>query len=196
MTTSVPKAPPVTLIIFGATGDLTRRLLTPALINMTRAGLVGSDFHVLGVSIEPGDAEMLRKHLEDFVPEKGGEGATKRGAAWKQLRSRIDYLAGDFTKDELYDELAKRIDAAPSDNVAFYLATQPSFFGPIVDKLADHGLLDREARRLPPRRDRKAVRHRSQIRAGAQQAHPGARRASSNSTGSTISSARRRCRTS
>jgi len=139
--TSVPKAPPVTLIIFGATGDLTRRLLTPALINMTRVGLVGSDFHVLGVSIEPGDDEMLRKHLEDFVPEKGGEGATKRGAAWKQLRSRIDYLAGDFTQDALYEELAKRIVAAPSDNVAFYLATQPSFFGAIVDKLADHGLL-------------------------------------------------------
>jgi glucose-6-phosphate 1-dehydrogenase len=142
MTSTVPKAPPVTLIIFGATGDLTRRLLTPALINMTRVGLVGSDFHVLGVGIDPGGDEMLRKHLEDFVPEKGGEGATKRGAAWKQLRGRISYLSGDFTRDALYEELIKRIAAAPSDNVAFYLATQPSFFGPIVDKLADHHLLD------------------------------------------------------
>ncbi|EJZ16696.1 glucose-6-phosphate 1-dehydrogenase, partial [Rhizobium sp. Pop5] len=49
--------PPVTLVIFGATGDLTRRLLVPAIINLTRERLVGADLHILGIGIEPGDDE-------------------------------------------------------------------------------------------------------------------------------------------
>ena len=138
----VAPAPPVTLVIFGATGDLTRRLLMPALINMTRAQLIHDDIRILGVGIEPGDGEMLRKHIEDFTPPKGGEGDTKRGAAWKRLRSRIDYLQGDFTQDQVFQQIAAKLADAPSDNAAFYLATQPSFFGPIVEKLAQHGLTE------------------------------------------------------
>jgi glucose-6-phosphate 1-dehydrogenase len=133
----VAPAPPVTLVIFGATGDLTRRLLVPALINMTRLGLVGDDFHVLGVGIEEQDAAALRTALGSFQAEAGGEGAGVKGEAWERLAPRIDYLAGDFTGDAVYVELAARIG---SGNVAFYLAVPPRFFGDIVDKLADHGL--------------------------------------------------------
>jgi glucose-6-phosphate 1-dehydrogenase len=134
----VPPAPPVTLVIFGATGDLTRRLLVPALINLTRAKLLDPGFKVLGVGIEPGDDEMLRKRIDEFKPEKGGEGAVERGAAWQDLRARMSYLQGDFTQDAIYEEIGRRVQG----NAAFYLAVAPSFFGPVVEKLAQHKLTE------------------------------------------------------
>jgi glucose-6-phosphate 1-dehydrogenase len=137
---NVPPAPPVTLVIFGAMGDLTRRLLVPAMINMTRLGLAGEGLHILGVGIDPGDDQTLRNELDAFAPEPGGEGAVEKGAAWEQLKGRISYLQGDFLKDDVYRSIADRIAQAPSGNAVFYLAVQPGFFGPIVDKLADHAL--------------------------------------------------------
>ena len=130
-------APPVTLVIFGATGDLTRRLLMPALTNMTRLGLAGDDLHGLGIGRDDGDASTLIAGLDAFHAEKGGEGSAPRGEAWDRLKTRIDYIGGDFTGDDLYLTLASKL----SGNVAFYLAVPPRFFGDIVDKLAEHGLM-------------------------------------------------------
>ncbi len=136
----VPLAPPVTLVIFGATGDLTRRLLMPALINMTRAGMVGDQLTVIGIGMDEGDDAMLRERIGSFQAEQGGEGAVKKGEAWAALQSRIHYLRGDFTRDEVFAALKDRLAAAPTGNAAFYLATPSQFFGPIVEKLAAHGL--------------------------------------------------------
>jgi glucose-6-phosphate 1-dehydrogenase len=133
---SVKPAPPTTLVIFGAMGDLTRRLLMPALVNMTRLGLVGDDFQVLGVGIEEGDDQVLRDALGSF-DAKGSEGAGEKDEAWSRLRDRVGYLQGDFTQDAVYDQLKARVHG----NVAFYLAVPARFFGDIVDKLADHGLM-------------------------------------------------------
>ncbi len=133
----IKPAPPTTLVIFGAMGDLTRRLLVPALVNMTRLGLAGDDLKILGVGIDKGDGETLRASLGDFNAEPGGEGAAEKDAAWTRLRPRIDYLQGDFTADAVYETLAGRIEG----NAAFYLAVQPRFFGDIVEKLDAHGLM-------------------------------------------------------
>jgi glucose-6-phosphate 1-dehydrogenase len=134
--------PPVTLVIFGATGDLTRRLLVPAIINLTRSGLIGDDFAVLGVGIEEGDDEFLRSRLEDFLNHlnPNSEEHTSKDGAWYRLRSRISYLSGDFTRDEIYDAIGKQLGSTA--NAAFYLAVPPSLFGPIVQKLAEHGLME------------------------------------------------------
>jgi glucose-6-phosphate 1-dehydrogenase len=137
---NVPPAPPVTLVIFGAMGDLTRRLLVPAMINMTRLGLAGDGLHILGVGIDPGDDQTLRNELDAFAPEPGGEGAVEKGEAWERLKNRISYLQGDFLQDDIYRSIVARIAQAPTGNAAFYLAVQPGFFGAIVDKLADHEL--------------------------------------------------------
>lgn len=135
-------APPVTLVIFGATGDLTRRLLIPAIINLTRSGLVGDDLTLLGVGIDQGDDEFLRGRLDEFLnhlnPHAGEQPA--KDAAWERLRSRISYMSGDFTKDDIYDAIGKRL--GPAVNAAFYLAVPPGLFGTIVEKLAVHGLME------------------------------------------------------
>lgn len=135
-------APPVTLVIFGAAGDLTRRLLVPAIINLTRSGLVGDDLVVLGVGIDEGDDEFLRGRLDEFLNHLSPDGdeQTRKDDAWFRLRSRISYLSGDFTRDEIYDAIGKRLGSTA--NAAFYLAVPPSLFGPIIEKLATHGLME------------------------------------------------------
>jgi glucose-6-phosphate 1-dehydrogenase len=132
--------PPVTLVIFGATGDLTRRLLVPAIVNLTRSGLVGDDLNILGVGIEPGDDEMLRERLDAFLGSLGGEKPSVKDEAWLRLRQRISYISGDFTKDDIFFEIGRRLALTQVGNAAFYFAVPPQFFGPLVEKLAEHGL--------------------------------------------------------
>jgi glucose-6-phosphate 1-dehydrogenase len=133
-------SPPVTLVIFGATGDLTRRLLVPAIINLTQSGLTGEDLRILGVGIEPGDDAMLVARLDDFLKTLDDGGAHAESDGWKSLSKRIAYTSGDFTRDEIYLDIKARLEKAPSGNAAFYLAVPPQFFGTIVEKLAEHGL--------------------------------------------------------
>jgi glucose-6-phosphate 1-dehydrogenase len=137
---TVSPAPPLTLVIFGATGDLTRRLLVPTLINMTKAGTIGDDLRILGVSIEPGGDEFLVNHLDDFLAKNGLQDA-RQSKAWQSLKKRIAYISGDFTQGAVYEEIGHRLEHATSANAAFYFAVQPRFFGDIAGRLAEHRLL-------------------------------------------------------
>jgi len=121
-------APAATFVIFGAMGDLARRLLMPALVNLETGGLLDPATRILGISHGAGDDEALRKHLAGFV----------KGADWKRLRKRITYLRGDFTEESLFAALAGQLEG----NVVFYLATAPGFFGTIVEHLGKAGLFD------------------------------------------------------
>ncbi|WP_420141650.1 glucose-6-phosphate dehydrogenase [Sphingomonas sp.] len=131
MSRAAPKsAPPATFVIFGGTGDLTRRLLMPALANLCGDGLIGDALDIVGIGSREGSDEDLRKTLDEFAPD---------GACWPSLRSRVTYLQGDFTGPDLFEALKTRL--ADAGNVAFYLATPAQFFGPIVERLADAGLM-------------------------------------------------------
>ena len=144
--TPAPVAPAATLVIFGALGDLTRRLLVPAIVNLARAGLVGEDFHILGISHHDGSDDDLRDQLDDFIGKADGEGGArgdKAGAGdpdWLKLRDRVSYLKGDFTDAATYAALKEKV----TGNAAFYLATAPNFFGPVIDALGNAGLLEEE----------------------------------------------------
>lgn len=128
--------PPATLVIFGATGDLAARLLTPALITLYRGGYLDDRFKIIGIGHEQGDGGMLRDKLGSFDPGKDGEGGAEKGEAWDGLARGIDYISGDFAEDGLYATLSERL----AGDVVFYFAVPPRFFGLIVEKLADHGL--------------------------------------------------------
>ena len=127
--TKPAKAPAATFVVFGATGDLTKRLLAPALVNLSQGGLLDNDTGLVGVGHSGASHEDLRDALGEFVDDKDAYG-------W--LRERITYIDGDFTGDEPYAALK----ALKLADAVFYLATPASFFGPIVEKLADAGLLD------------------------------------------------------
>ena len=128
MTTTV-RAPPATIVVFGAMGDLAQRLLAPALANLAHDKLLDDDTALLGIGRQDADDEELRTRLDQFVEED---------AAWQGLRNHIGYLKGDFTKAATFKEIARKL----SGNIVFYLATAPEFFGPIVDRLGAAGLFD------------------------------------------------------
>lgn len=122
-------APAATLVIFGAYGDLTRRLLIPAIVNLSDAGLLSPDTKILGVAHSDVDDEGLRDALKEYVAD---------GADYSKVRNRITYLRGDFEDPALFEQIAER----RFDNAIFYLATPASYFKPFTDKLADAGLMD------------------------------------------------------
>jgi glucose-6-phosphate 1-dehydrogenase len=124
-------APSATLVIFGGAGDLSRRLLTPALVNLTRDGLIGTDLDIVIVSRGPdeGIEKQLSEHLE--LKDKGIK------AAWKTRAKRLSYFQGNFDDPETFRALAAKIDG----NAAFYLATAASFFATVVEGLSKVGLL-------------------------------------------------------
>ena len=167
-TETAPPAPPCTLVIFGATGDLTRRLLMPALRNLRRDGLLPDDFALVGVASrdigDDGFRDRLRKGMEQF---KGGNGPAD--IDWFLERSR--YLAGKFEVPETYQALAGLLDAGRS--VLFYLATPPSEFAVIAGQLGKAGLLTESDNALAAPHHREAVRPRPAVRGGAQQGNPG-----------------------
>jgi glucose-6-phosphate 1-dehydrogenase len=140
-------APPCTLVIFGAGGDLTKRLLTPSLYNLTVDGLLDDRMNVIGVNHgerETNDwVDDLGQSLQQFAADKASEFHTGKidDKAWQWLSSRMEYMAGEFEDDALYEALKQRIDNAPDGNAIFYLAVGAHFFKPIVERLGTHGLL-------------------------------------------------------
>jgi glucose-6-phosphate 1-dehydrogenase len=131
------RLPAATLVIFGVMGDLTRRLLMPALANLQRKGLLDDGLNLVGIGRQDLDDNGLRRALAEFV-DSGDP-------AWKNLRRQITYLRGDFGDNATYRTLGARIG---TNNAAFYLATPPAFFAGIARGLAAHCLLDEKPGRF------------------------------------------------
>jgi glucose-6-phosphate 1-dehydrogenase len=140
-----PVAPPATLFLFGARGDLVKRLLVPSLYNLMKSGLVGDDLHIVGVDHNEMTDDSYRETLGEFIKshaDKSAEGSTSLDPQmWESLAGRISYLQGDFMADETYAQIGQRIEQGSSKNCVFYLATAPRFFAEVVDRLAGAKLL-------------------------------------------------------
>src|SRR5579864_6108867 len=138
---------PCIMVIFGAAGDLTGRMLIPALYNLARAGLLSREFAVVGVARAQLSSDDFKKKVYDDVKEYCGECVDND--LWEWFMNRFYYLAGDFGDAALYgklkDSLAKvNQDHSTHENFFYYLATAPSFFGPIVEQLAAAGLMEQK----------------------------------------------------
>ncbi|HEX5998346.1 MAG TPA: glucose-6-phosphate dehydrogenase [Hyphomicrobiaceae bacterium] len=145
------QAPPATLVIFGAGGDLTKRLVVPALYNLVRAGRLADGFSIVGV----GRGEIttdswrhdLRAMLDTLAVGGGGEFQTDciDDRAWDWLARRMTFLPGDFTQPEIYDKVKaflaeQTVKHGVDRNVLFYLAVADRYFGPIIERLGVAGL--------------------------------------------------------
>src|ERR1700722_13566664 len=140
---------PCVMVIFGAAGDLTGRMLIPALYNLARANLLSKEFAVVGVARAHLSTDEFRKRVHDDVKAYCGE--CVEDDLWKWFIARFSYFPGDFKDDKLYPQLKDFLDKVDQDNGThqnffYYLATAPSFFGPIVQKLSDAGLMQQENR--------------------------------------------------
>ncbi|KDO00099.1 MULTISPECIES: glucose-6-phosphate dehydrogenase [Pseudomonas] len=144
--TQIEAAPPCNLFLFGANGDLVKRLLMPALYNLSRDGLLDKGLRIIGVDHNAATDGEFAARLEAFMRErdKASQGASKclDDKLWARLAKRIGYLTGDFLDQATYQAIAERIRSNPSANAVFYLATSPRFFSEVVQRLGAAGLLD------------------------------------------------------
>jgi glucose-6-phosphate 1-dehydrogenase len=147
MTAQAKPPPPCSLVIFGAAGDLTKRLLVPALYNLRQAKLLPEQFTLIGVARHDQDDESFRRDLGAALHEFGG-GAVE-ASDWQWLAERMHYIRGVFDDPAVYKALTRRLaetgDAhGAGGNVLFYLATPAKVFATIVGRLGEAGLV-REA---------------------------------------------------
>ncbi|MDP3001298.1 MAG: glucose-6-phosphate dehydrogenase [Bryobacterales bacterium] len=134
-------AGPCALIIFGAAGDLTRRLLLPSLYNLAREGLLSERFAVIGVARAPLGRDEFIAQVRRGMPE------VKTGAAVDWLVSRLHYVQLDFNEQAGYGRLATELEDADrthgtAGNYLFYLATAPEYFLEVTERLGSEGLLN------------------------------------------------------
>jgi glucose-6-phosphate 1-dehydrogenase len=149
------KAPPCAVVIFGATGDLTARLLMPAIYNLSRTGLLADNFALIGLGRTNQTDDDFRKSLTEAIKRfvgTGDHGGTPNPLdekAWDFIVSRAHYMSGDTNNPETYSNLSKKLDEVGTangtqGNVLFYLAVAAQLFGPIIDQLGAAGLASEE----------------------------------------------------
>ncbi|HEY7836758.1 MAG TPA: glucose-6-phosphate dehydrogenase [Solirubrobacteraceae bacterium] len=139
--------PPTTLVIFGATGDLARRKLLPALYNLAHDGALPDRFFLIGVSRKEKAHEDYQEECAEAIRRFSRRPPDPE--VLKGLLENVRYVPGTFDEDSVYRTLSKQLDefeqqAGEPLNRAFYLSTAPTFFPVIVDKLGECGLSGHE----------------------------------------------------
>jgi glucose-6-phosphate 1-dehydrogenase len=139
--------PPTTLVIFGATGDLARRKLLPALYNLAQDGALPGRFRLVGVSRQEKAHEDYRAECEEAIRRFSRRQPTDE--VLKGLLEDVRYVPGVFDDDSVYGALGKVLDeydeqAGEPLNRAFYLSTAPEFFPVIVERLGESKLAQDE----------------------------------------------------
>ena len=138
---------PCVMVIFGAAGDLTRRLLIPALCNLEADGLLSDRFAIVGMSHQDFTTESFRTWLADEVRKIGTVPIAPE--IWQRLAQRLFYVQGDFTDAHTYGRLTQALEQVRSKlqippNYFYYLAVAPHLFGEIVRQLGGAGLTREE----------------------------------------------------
>jgi glucose-6-phosphate 1-dehydrogenase len=144
-------APPCAMVIFGAAGDLTKRLVVPALYNLVHAKRLPDGFRLVGVDLAAKTVEEWRKDLTDTMQEfvgKDGEFQIDQldQASWRWLAERMSYLQGDLNDPGTYDRIGEHLaeldkTAGTAGNHLFYLAIADRFFSVAVAGLAAANLV-------------------------------------------------------
>jgi len=138
---------PTTLVIFGASGDLARRKLLPALYNLAHEGALPERFHLVGVSRREKAHEDYRAECEQAI--RNFSRRTPDEDVLKGLLDHVRYVPGVFDDESVYARLEKVLEgfeehAGEPLNRAFYLSTAPAFFPVIVQELGRSHLAQRE----------------------------------------------------
>ena len=139
-------ANPCILVIFGIAGDLTKRLLFPAICNLGSAGLLDENFCIVGVAKEPYTTESFREQLIKDINEFITDPAAKEFGL--HLVNRVYYISGDFADSNVYTTLKNKLTELAtqkaSKNYLFYFAAPPEFMETIATELRKAKLLAEE----------------------------------------------------
>jgi glucose-6-phosphate 1-dehydrogenase len=136
---------PCTIVIFGASGDLTKRKLLPALYNLKTLKLLPENFAVIGVAVTDSNDELFRSKITKDIKEFAT--CPVEDAEWDDFAARSYYVSGDFNDPDTFKHLGSKIEDVRKTwnlpgNVLFYLAISPSFFGKVVEQLGNAGLAE------------------------------------------------------
>src|SRR3954469_949584 len=129
---------PTTLVIFGASGDLTKRKLLPALYQLSRSQRLPARFSVVGVARSAMSDDDFRGQFHASLKEFAG--VEKPDEVSNTLARRLSYLSGEMDDPALYARLNGVLEAHAPDGVLFYLAIPPTAYGKVVEQLGAAGL--------------------------------------------------------
>jgi len=140
-----PPAEPCVLVIFGASGDLTKRLLIPAFYNLVCDGLLPTEFAIVGMAMDEFTTESFREKMSADIMQFSTR-AEFNQPAWDWLWSRLHYIPGKFDDPDAFARLADFVTKLDRQyqargNTLFYMATSPSLFGLISGNLERAGFL-------------------------------------------------------
>lgn len=138
-------AGPCVLVLFGVTGDLSRRKLMPAVYDLANRGMLPPGFALVGFARRDWADQDFAKVVHDAVKEHAR--TPFREDVWEQLLEGIRFVSGTFESDEAFQNLKKTITELDNErgtggNHAFYLSIPPSGFEPVMKQLRKHGLTE------------------------------------------------------
>ncbi len=141
--TESPKSEPFIMLVFGASGDLTKRLLVPALYNLECDGLLSDNFALLGTGLDPLTTEQFRAKMSESIKCFHTRNEFDP-ARWEKLAAKFHYLPSEFNDLGAFARLKEKVaelDArhAARGNVLFYFAVPPQCFGLLCDQLHASG---------------------------------------------------------
>ncbi|GAA4606070.1 glucose-6-phosphate dehydrogenase [Streptomyces violaceoruber] len=141
-------AGPSGLVIFGVTGDLSRKKLMPAVYDLANRGLLPPGFSLVGFARRDWEDQDFAEVVHDAVREHAR--TPFREEVWQQLSEGMRFIPGDFDDDNAFEQLRKAVEEldasrGTSGNYAFYLSVPPKFFPKVVQQLKKHGLTDAPA---------------------------------------------------
>ena len=137
-------AEPCTYVIFGATGNLSRIKLMPALYHLELANMLPKGARIVAIGRRPWDQAKWLAEVRDMLTETVGDGIDE--AMFQRFSERLFYHRGDIEDSQCYGELAALLSEQPQfpKNMAFYLAVSPSEFGRVIELLSKASLLEEE----------------------------------------------------
>jgi glucose-6-phosphate 1-dehydrogenase len=136
-------AGPCVLVLFGVTGDLSRKKLMPAVYDLANRGLLPPGFSLVGFARRDWEHEDFAQVTHDAVKEHAR--TPFNDTVWQQLAEGIRFVPGDFADDGAFDRLAQTVaqldtERGTGGNYAFYLSVPPKFFPEVVAQLKRSGL--------------------------------------------------------
>ncbi len=137
--------PPCTMVIFGASGDLTKRKLVPALYSLARDRRIGAAFNVVGVARRDMEHGVFRKAMREACDQFARRRPVDE-SLWSGFSEGLFYSNGAFTEDSTFTKLKSLLDEIDAkrgndqQNRLFYLSTPPEYFEPIIQRLGSSGL--------------------------------------------------------
>ncbi|SEK43240.1 glucose-6-phosphate 1-dehydrogenase [Chitinophaga rupis] len=140
----VQKSTPSVIVIFGGTGDLSKRKLIPAFYNLFIEGWMPESFNIIGLGLENYDDAAYHQHLLDGLMEFSRSGAPE-DAKWHAFKSRVHYLKSDINDPVFYTTLLSQLQQLDQTrgmraDRLFYLSVAPHFIGPVTTNMGRVGL--------------------------------------------------------